>query len=81
MNQLKMTLEKLAAQVAGHLEGDPGYRVAGVAPFESASASDVTFASGAKYLKALHKTEAGAIFVPRDYTGDRQNVIRVDNPQ
>jgi len=76
-----ITLSKLSDMLGGRLAGDGDRVISGAAAFASATASDITFAAGAKYLKNLGGTDAGAVLVPRDFEGDHPNTIRVENPQ
>ncbi len=75
------TLSQLADMVGGRFSGDGGLVISGAAPFETASAADVTFAAGARFLKNLSGTGAGAVMVPEDFTGEHPNLIHVKNPQ
>ena len=78
---IEATLFQLAGMVGGRLSGDGDVVITGAAPFETASATDITFAAGARFLKNLATTGAGAIMVPEDFVGDRPNLIHVKNPQ
>lgn len=78
---LEKTLSQLTEMVGGRLSGDGDRRISGAASFETAAAGDITFAAGARYLKNLSETGAGAVLVPEGFAGDRPNIIRVKNPQ
>ncbi|MFH1980567.1 MAG: UDP-3-O-(3-hydroxymyristoyl)glucosamine N-acyltransferase [Pseudomonadota bacterium] len=75
------TLSQLADMVGGSLSGDGSLIISGAAAFETATAADVTFAAGPRYLKSLSETGAGAVLVPAGFEGDRPNIIRVKSPQ
>jgi UDP-3-O-[3-hydroxymyristoyl] glucosamine N-acyltransferase len=78
---MDMTIERIASQVQGRMQGDGRKCIQGVAPFETAEGSQITYAGGPKFLKRLHETRAGAVLVPHDYIGEDDRVIRVKNPQ
>jgi UDP-3-O-[3-hydroxymyristoyl] glucosamine N-acyltransferase len=77
---VKTTLSKLAKLVDGEVVGDLAKQIAGVAPFDIATADDITVAGTKKFLKQLDKCPAGAIIVPRDVSADGLNLLRVDHP-
>ncbi|MBI5592150.1 MAG: UDP-3-O-(3-hydroxymyristoyl)glucosamine N-acyltransferase [Deltaproteobacteria bacterium] len=78
---MEMTLAQIASQVQGQIQGNGRKCITGVAPFETATSSEITFAGSRKFLKRLHETHAGAILVPPDFTEEDDRVIRVKNPQ
>ena len=78
---MEMTLAQIASHVQGRIQGDAQKCIAGVAPFETAAGSDITFAGSRRFLKRLHETRAGAILVPHEFTEKDDRVIRVKNPQ
>jgi UDP-3-O-[3-hydroxymyristoyl] glucosamine N-acyltransferase len=71
----------LAELVDGQLSGDGDLAITGAGAFETATATEITFAAGARYLKQLGNTDAGAVLVPTDFDGDHPGTIRVKNPQ
>ena len=75
------TLGELAATLGAQLEGDPGVRVRGVAPLETAGPEDVSFALGARHGRAAAASRAGAILTGEDVTGLACPVLRVPAPQ
>lgn len=81
-NKMEMPVLQIAELVHGQLLGDGSKIITGAAPFETAQSHDVTFAGNPRFLKRLHDTKAGAVFVPPDFTeaGDF-SLIRVRNPQ
>jgi UDP-3-O-[3-hydroxymyristoyl] glucosamine N-acyltransferase len=76
------SLKQLASIVGGQLIGDADKRISGVAPIETATPQQITFASGCKYLKQIEKINAGAIIVPQT-VGEwpEVNLITTQNPQ
>jgi len=78
---MEMTISQIAPHVKGQIPGDGQKCITGAAPFETAKDCDITFAVGNKFLKRLHETQAGAILVPSNFTGEDDRVIRVKNPQ
>jgi UDP-3-O-[3-hydroxymyristoyl] glucosamine N-acyltransferase len=75
------TLGRLAEALGATLEGDAARVVTGVAPLESAGPAQVSFLSDRKYQRLAESTRAGALVVPRDATGLRCALLRVDSPQ
>jgi UDP-3-O-[3-hydroxymyristoyl] glucosamine N-acyltransferase len=78
---MEMTLAQIASQVQGQIQGDGDKCITGVAPFETATSSDITFAGSHRFVKRLHETRAGAILVPHDTIEEDARIIRVNNPQ
>lgn len=75
-------METIAEMVGGELAGDPGKIVYGVAPFDDATADDITFAGQAKFIKKLSVCNAGAVLVPRKIEEPlHPAMIRVDMPE
>ena len=56
---MENSLAELAKLLEGRVEGDPGARVSGGAPFEAAGPDQITFAGSLKYLKKIGETGAG----------------------
>jgi len=78
---MEMTIDRIASRVQGRIQGNGRKCITGVAPFETAGSSDITYAGSPKFLKRLLDTRAGAILVPSGFTGEDDRVIRVKNPQ
>jgi UDP-3-O-[3-hydroxymyristoyl] glucosamine N-acyltransferase len=74
-------LEKIAKHLGGQLDGDGAKTISGAAPFETAGAHEITFAAGAKFLKRIGQTGAGAVIVPMDCRMSGLNLIRVPDAQ
>jgi UDP-3-O-[3-hydroxymyristoyl] glucosamine N-acyltransferase len=74
-------LQELAAWSGGELLGDPGLIIHGAASLAEALPGEVSFFANPRYLTALRKTHASAVFVPRDFSEPiKPAQIRVDNP-
>ena len=81
MTLQQLTLAQIASLVNGEVKGDDRYLIGGLAGFSEAEENQITFAGGAKYLKRLSATRAGAVLVPRNSPSTDRNVIEVDHPQ
>jgi UDP-3-O-[3-hydroxymyristoyl] glucosamine N-acyltransferase len=79
--QRREQLADLAKWIDGQLQGDPEIWISGAAPFDSATAEQITLAAGPAYLKRIHETQAGAVIVPRQFAGSDKNLVQVDLPQ
>src|SRR5436309_15066885 len=65
----------------GELVGDPALKITGAASLAEATDGEITFFANRKYVGALRKTRASAIFVPRDFAEPITVAqIRVSNP-
>lgn len=83
---MKMKLAEIAGTVGGKISGDPDQLISGAAPFDAASHDQITMAAGAKFLKRIHETHAGAVIIPqalakRIATETAGNLLIVQNPQ
>ena len=78
---MELTLIRIAEHIGGRLQGDDGKIIHGVAPFETATADQITFADGAKFIKRLRETNAAAIIVPNHLEADGLTLIHVSNPK
>lgn len=74
-------MEAIAKVVKGDIIGAPDKMLNGVAPFDSATPDDLTYAGQAKFLKKLSECNAGAVLVPRKVAPQSIPVIHVDNPR
>ncbi len=72
------------AEIAGHLraewEGEGDREISGVAPLDSASASDLAFAAGRKGESAAASSLAGCLLVSAGFPAGR-TLIRVSDPR
>jgi UDP-3-O-[3-hydroxymyristoyl] glucosamine N-acyltransferase len=66
---MEISLSAMLQWIDGRIVGDPQMTVSGVAPFEVATAQDITFADSSKILKKINETTAGAVIVPDDFAG------------
>jgi UDP-3-O-[3-hydroxymyristoyl] glucosamine N-acyltransferase len=78
---MEMTIDQIASRVQGRIQGNYQKTIRGLAPFETAAETDITYAGSPRFLKRIHETRAGAVLVPLDYEGEDSRVIRVKNPQ
>lgn len=77
---MTFTLAELAARVGGEVAGDGALLVDGVAPLETATASQLSFFSNKKYRKAFEATRAGAVVVDPDVEAPAgRTVLRAPN--
>jgi UDP-3-O-[3-hydroxymyristoyl] glucosamine N-acyltransferase len=78
---MKISLTQIADEVGGHIIGNAAMTVSGVAPFEAATDTDITYAAVPKLLKSIQETRAGAVIVPRQFNDTQKIILQVDNPQ
>ena len=78
---MEIPLKHLAEHVGGHAKGDGDKIISGVAPFETATAADISFADGPKFIKRLHQCGAGAVIVPEEIDDATSNLLQVANPK
>src|SRR5205823_14978797 len=65
----------------GELVGDPALKITGAASLAEATDGEITFFANRRYVGALRKTRASAIFVARDFAEPITAAqIRVSNP-
>lgn len=65
----------------GELVGDPAYEIKGASSLADALPGEVTFFADPRYAGLLRKTQASAVFVPRNFSDSiRAAKIRVENP-
>ena len=81
MTKKEISLEILAEMVKGRVVGDKTVRVRGVAPLDTAEATDISFLAKAKQAELLQTTGAGAVIVPMGVV-DNENLplIEVRDP-
>ena len=79
---MTFTLAEIASIAGGESTGDPTLVISGVASLAEATQGEITFFANPRYLSALRKTGASAVFVPTDFTEAIQPArIRVANPE
>jgi len=66
MARNSLTVGELAERLGAELVGDPGGRISGAAPLDTAGPDDVTFLARRKYLPYLADTRAAAVIVARE---------------
>ena len=80
---MALRLASLVEVLGGELCGDPQRLITGLAPLESAGASELTFITHAKYLKQLATSQAACVIVApalREAAALRGDHIVVDQP-
>lgn len=78
---MTFTLQQLAEESGGVLVGDPMQMITGAASLAEATPGEITFFVNPKYLTALRKTRASAVFVPSDFAETIEAAqIRVAEP-
>jgi len=78
---MEILLSEIAKLVNGRVKGDLEKRIYGVAPFEHATHDEITFVDGAKLIKMISETKAGAVIVPVGVEGALNNIVQVENPR
>ncbi len=76
-----LSLSEIGKIVGGEVAGDGNKNISGAAGFNDATANDITFAVGPKFLKQLDVSKAGAIIVPKSFSVKGGNLVKVDNPK
>lgn len=78
---MTFTLQELAALAGGELSGDPSLTITGAASLAEATTGEISFFGDKRYLAALRKTQASALFVPKDFAEEiAAACIRVEHP-
>ncbi len=79
---MQLTTGEIADIVDGQITGDARVNINGVAVFEAAAPTDITYIDNARLLKKIGETRAGGVIVPDDFNGPAPcPVIRVANPR
>jgi UDP-3-O-[3-hydroxymyristoyl] glucosamine N-acyltransferase len=65
-----LSLAEIVARLGGRIEGDASVVVAQVATLASARAGQIAFLSNPRYRRQLRSTEASAVIVPPEFSGD-----------
>lgn len=78
---IEYTLQEIARRIDGEPSGSEEKRIDGVAPFDAAGPTQITFAGNGKFLKRMDACRAGAVIVPKEASFPGRNLIHVDNPQ
>ena len=80
---MSLTLATLVDRLGGRLKGDPAWRVAGLAPLQSAKPDQISFLSHPKYQSHLTTSLAGCVIVSPEFEAQAsvgRSVIVTDNP-
>ena len=78
---MNMSVAEIAELVGGTVIGDSAALVRGVNGIREAREGDLSFVSEPEFLPLLKETKATAVFVSRDVTASRANLIQVDSPR
>lgn len=87
MTQKALTLQQLAEMTKARLVGNPQHCVTNVEGLEEATKCDISFLANPRYVAAMQKSQAGAIFITDavwegSFAGQEmdRNFLLVDNP-
>jgi len=77
------TVANLAERLDARIEGDPGRKITGVAPFESAGPEHLSFCETGSFRGDLPETNAGALLAPPALVlkKSQTTLLRVENPR
>jgi UDP-3-O-[3-hydroxymyristoyl] glucosamine N-acyltransferase len=75
-----MKLKDFSDIVNGTILGDPGTEITGVAGIKDARRGDITFASSAKFLQDLRRSEAACVIVKEPFEDIGITQLKVSNP-
>ncbi len=77
---MTFTLAQLAELVSGEVVGNSSANIRDIAEIQNAKEGELTFLANKKYTKYIETTNAEAIIVSKDFTGNYKNLIKVENP-
>ena len=77
---MRMKLREICEHLNGDLSGDGDIEITGVSGIKEALPTQITFVANPKYIAAIATTQAAAIIIGRDVSGNAKPTIRVDNP-
>jgi len=78
---VKYTLDELAKQISGTVQGDASHVIDAVATLQNAGSNQITFLTNPAYRKQLNTTEAGAVILSAADSGNFSgNAIICQNP-
>ncbi|PLZ02077.1 UDP-3-O-(3-hydroxymyristoyl)glucosamine N-acyltransferase [Burkholderia sp. WAC0059] len=82
---MSFTLEEIVRRFGGEVVGEPGQRVAGLAPLDQAGPQQLAFLANPKYLSQVETTRAGAVLINADdlaklASPEGRNFIVTPNP-
>jgi UDP-3-O-[3-hydroxymyristoyl] glucosamine N-acyltransferase len=75
-----VSIGEIVDYVNGRYTGPRDRHVVGFAPLSQATSEHISFFSNLRYAPQLRTTNAGAVLVPQDITGDDARWVRVDDP-
>ena len=78
---IEYSLEYIANKIDGEVTGDSEKTISGVATFDTADVTQITFAAGSKILNRIDDCRAGAIIVPEGFASPGKHLIGVSNPK
>ena len=79
---MQLTVGEIAAITGSPFAGDDRVVIEGVAGFDAAGATDLTYVDNARLLRDIGRTRAGAVIVPEDFEGATPcPLIRATQPQ
>lgn len=76
---MNFSLKEICELVDGDLCGDPKATIHDVSEIQNALPGQITFLGNDKYRRYIESTEAEAIIVNKDFTGEYKNLVKVDN--
>ena len=80
MTSRGLRLADLASELGREIEGDPEFRVAGVAALDRAGPGDLAYVRSERFSKALAATRAGALILPLGLDAGGRPAIRSPHP-
>ena len=75
-----MKLKEICEHLDGELSGDGDIEITGVSGIKEALPTQITFIANPKYIAALATTQAAAIIIGHDGSGNGKPTIRVKDP-
>lgn len=78
---MQFSLQELAEFLSAESSQTPGPVISGVRPIEFAGPGDITYVSGAQYLKRLSASSCGAVIISADLDCGNIPFIRSRNPE
>ena len=78
--ETSFSLERLAKEIGGAVQGDGSVRLTGVAPLDAAKEGDLTFVTNPRYLKAATTTKASALLCEKALPGVSKPFLISSNP-
>jgi len=77
---MTFTLAQISQFINGTVEGNPDTVITDLAEIQHAEDGELTFLSNPKYAKFIATTQAAAILVAKDFSGEFKNLVRVTDP-